>query len=343
MKTKTLDGVFTDQLENVVKEESRVEIMVLRPESFGGEYDKRSWFYVAILWLMSIWAMITNFTQAIFIKIFKRPKGSLKKILWEMGRNPRHVSSLFGDRFSRFNHQAKVEAANWRSLDLFYNYYEKVEPQLNKKAERWLTHFWMKKLENRQAVTNRLKIVVNLLEDVFKKFINEPEIRLISVASGSAQDVIEAMKRCPHLNVKAVLIDLDESAIEASRQKAKDFGLEDRFTFVKGTTSLLEKISQDFRPHVVEMVGFLDYRPNDKAIRLISRIRKCLLPGGYFLTCNIRKNREKILLDWVLLWPMIYRNEKQFARLLTKGGFPSEKIYIFYESFHIHGVAICQK
>ena len=337
-------GTGIDVLDKIqIKEENKVTVVTLEAETFGGEYDKRSWFYIAILWLVSIWAMITNFGQAIFIKMFKTPKESLRKILWEMGRNPRHVSNSFGDRLSKFNHQAKVGAASWRSLDLFYNYYEKVEPQLDGRVERWLTHFWMKKLENRQAVTNRLKIVVNLLEDAFKKFINEPEIRLVSVASGSAQAVIEAMKRCPHLNVKAVLIDIDESAIEASRQKAKEAGLEDSFTFVKGTTSLLEKICQDFRPHIIEMVGFLDYRPDDKAIRLISRIRKCLSPGGYLITCNIRRNREKILLDWVLLWPMIYRNEKQFAGLLTKGGFSPENINIFYEPFRIHEVAVCQK
>ena len=324
--------------------ESKVAIITLEAESFGGEYDKRSWGYVVVLWLMSIGAMITNLSQALFIKLFRKPKDPLMKILWEMGRNPRHVSSFFGDRFSRFNHQAKVGAASWRSLELFYNYYEKVEPELdNNIVERWLTRFWMKKLENRQAVANRLKIVINLLEDAFKKFINEPEIRLVSVASGSAQAVIEAMRRCPHLNVKAVLIDLDESAIEASRQKAREAGLEDRFTFVKGPTSCLEEVCKNFPPHIVEMVGFLDYRPDKKAIQLISRIRKCLLPGGYLLTCNIRKNREKILLDWVLLWPMYYRGQKRLADLLVKGGFPPERINIFYEPFRIHGVAVAQK
>ncbi len=337
-------GTGIDVLDKIqIKEENKVTVVTLEAETFGGEYDKRSWLHIIAFWIASVLAMVTNFAQAILRKLFKNPGSSLRKVIWLMGRDKKHISSLFFDRFSRFNHQAKTEAANCRSLDLFYNYYEKVKPQLNGNVERFFTTFWMQKMENRQAVTNRLKIVVNLLEDAFKKFINEPEIRLVSVASGSAQAVIEAMKRCPHLNVKAVLIDIDESAIEVSRQKAKEAGLEDSFTFVKGTTSLLEKICQDFRPHIIEMVGFLDYRPDDKAIRLISRIRKCLSSGGYLITCNIRRNREKIILDWVLLWPMIYRNEKQFVGLLTKGGFSPENINIFYEPFRIHEVAVCQK
>lgn len=337
-------GIGVETLDQYrIEEEDKVTVVTLEAETFGGEHDKRSWDYIFILWIVSAWAMITNFAQAVFIKLFKKPGNSLRKIIWEMGRNPSHISSSFVDRFSEFNHQAKIGAANWRSLDLFYNYFEKIKPQLDGNFEGWATRYWIEKMENRQAVTNRLKIVINLLEDAFKKFINEPEIRIVSVASGSAQAVIETILRCPHLNIKAVLIDLDESAIEVSRQKAKEAGIEGRFTFLKGTPSLLEKVCQNFQPHIVEMVGFLDYRPEDKAIRLISRIRKCLLPGGYLLTGSIRKNREKIFQDWTLLWPMIYRNEKQLAELLVRGGFSSRLINIFYEPFRIHGIAVCQK
>ncbi len=323
-----------------VGEKKKVAIVVLPAKNFNGEHNKRSHPYIIILWLVSFWAMITNLSQAIYRKM--RTGHSLRRILWEMGRSSDHFSSIFVDRFSEFNHQSKTGAANWRSLDIFYNYHKKIKPKLSG-FDGWITRHWIEKMENRQAVANRLKIVVNLLEDAFKKFINEPEIRLVSIASGSAQAVIEAIERCPNLNIKAVLIDLDESAIEASRQRVKEAGLEERFSFIHGTTKVLEGVCQKFRPHIVEMVGFLDYRPDSKAIKLVSRIRDCLLPGGVFLTCNINKNREKIFLDWVLLWPMIYRNPKRFAGLLAKGGFSPEEMIIFYEPFRIHGVAVCKK
>jgi hypothetical protein len=139
------------------------------------------------------------------------------------------------------------------------------------------------------------------------------------------------------------LIDVDKTAIEKARQEVKKAGLEDRFVFIRGTTRILEEVCQEFRPHIIEMVGFLDYRPKKKAIQLINCIRRCLSPGGFFLTCNIRKNSEKIFLSWVLLWPMIYRSETQFAELLVKGGFSSEKIDVLYEPFKIHGIGVCQK
>lgn len=334
-------GAIIDVMDDVRVEEERLMTVTLRAEDFGGEYNRRSHIYLLILWLVSIWAMITNLTQAFCIKLFEREK-SLSKILWQMGRSENHISSFFFDRFSDINHKAKVGAAGWKALDIFYNYHEKIKPRCNG-FKGWITRYWEEKMENRQAVTNRLKIAVNLLEDAFKKFINEPEIRLVSIASGSAQAVIEAMQRCSHLRIKVILIDIDETAIEKAQQEVKEAGLEDYFDFVLGTASKLEQVCQEFSPHIIEMVGFLDYRPDKKAIQLIEIIRKCLSPNGFFLTCNIRKNREKIFLNWVLLWPMIYRSEKEFAKLLVNGGFQPEKINLFYEPFRIHGIGVCQK
>lgn len=324
-------------------EENGVAITTIGAKKFNGEYNRQNWLYVLILWIVSIWAAVTNIAQALFIKLFKKRKTSLGKIIWEMGRDSKHISSFFIDRFSYFNRQAVINAAGWQSLDIFYNYHEKIEPQLNGGFESWMTRYWIEKIENRQAVSNRLKIVVNLLMRAFVKFVNEPEVRIVSMASGSAQAVIEAMLKSPHLNIKAILIDVDKTALEAAKTMAEKNGLGKRFSFVRGTTKSLEKVCREFRPHIIEMVGFLDYVSKNKAVKLINRIKDCLPKGGIFLTCNINKNREKIFLDWVMLWPMIYRNENQFAELLLQGGFSPESIDILYEPFRIHGIGVCQK
>jgi len=234
-------------------------------------------------------------------------------------------------------------AAGWRSLDLFYNYHEKVKPELNGNFESWLTRHWVGKMENRQAVTNRLKVLVELLVESFLKLSKEPEIRLVSIASGSAQAVLEAIKRCPHLNIRAILIDADPTAIEEAGRMVSSCGLDEKFSIVCNTTKCLEEVCADFQPHIIEMVGFLDYRPKNKAIQLIDQIKSFLPQDGIFLTCNINKNREKIFLDWLLLWPMIYRNEQEFAELLIEGGFSPENIQLIYEPFRIHGIAMCRK
>ncbi|MEZ4617069.1 MAG: hypothetical protein R2867_16395 [Caldilineaceae bacterium] len=68
-----------------------------------------------------------------------------------------------------------------------------------------------------------------------------------------------------------------------------------------------------------------------------------MAPGGTFLTGNIHPNPEKIFLDWVLLWPMIYRTADQLADLLITGDFLPRNIRLYYEPFQIHGIAVCRK
>jgi hypothetical protein len=346
-----LSWPFPDRVSRDTRSVERYEIDVsgtampvdiVSAEIFGGEHTRRSRRYVAFVWAASVWAMVTNLAQALFRKLTTRRSEALRKILWDMGRDPDHVSCLFGDRFSRFNRQAKYCAAGWSALDLFYNYDQKVKPQLSDDLEGWMTRQWIEKCENRQAVTNRLKIVVNLLGEAFAKLSAHDEIRLLSIASGSAQAVIQAMQRFPETPITVLLLDADAGAIAEAKAQVEVAGLGDRFSYVLGTTSVLEQCASDFNPHIIEMVGFLDYRPRLKAISLIARIRALLPDGGVFITSNICHNREKIFLDWILLWPMIYRSDTEFADVLIHAGFVPDLVRILYEPFRIHGIAVCE-
>lgn len=330
------------QYYSIYTDKGALPVQVMHPATFGGEYDRRSSVYVAGTWLVSVLAMITNLSQALARKMING-NNPVTRCLWDMGRDRSHFSSFAVDRFSRFNHQAKYGAAGWRSLDLFYNYHEKIKPQLNGGIESWITRHWIGKFENRQAVTNRLKISINTLVTAIKSFSKEKEIRLLSIASGSAQAVVDAMKKCPEQNVKVVLIDADASALEEAKRLIAEAGMSDRFTFVNDTTKTLDTVAGEFKPHIIEMVGFLDYRPRQQAIALIDRIRMRLPKDGIFITCNIRKNREKMFLDWVLLWPMVYRSEHELADVLIRGGFLPAKTKLIYEPFKIHGIAVCRK
>jgi len=316
---------------------------VVAPEACDGEFARAGWGYAAGVWLVSILAMITNLGEAFVRKLTRRKKMRIAEILWSMGRRERHVSSFFFDRFSRFHHQVKYGAAGWRSLDLFYNYHDKVQPKLGNNLEGWVTRYWMGKLENRQAVTNRLKLATNLLTTAMDELSGEPEIRLLSIASGSAQAVIQAVRRRPDLHVRVLLIDADRTALDAARKLAMGAGVGACFSYRADTTNGLEEACAQFRPHIIEMIDFLDYRTQRKAIALVSRVREQLPAGGVFITGNIHPNREKIFLDWVLLWPMIYRTSEEFAEVIVEAGFEPGRVRLIYEPFKIHGIAVCRK
>jgi len=61
-----------------------------------------------------------------------------------------------------------------------------------------------------------------------------------------------------------------------------------------------------FKPNIVEMIGFMDYRPLKQAIALVKRIYNILPNGGKFLTANMIPNPEQYFMKWVINWSMTY-------------------------------------
>jgi len=325
------------------KFENRDTVVVLDGEKMHSQ--QASFVFSLFIFVTAVLALVTNSIQVVFRKgIFQN---GFRASLWNMGRDANHYSSIFFDVFSNSNHETKVKAASYWALKPCYNFEREVLKGEYNKTGSILEQFFsriMGRTKNRLAVSNRLTLAVDMLVKALHKYSKQEEIRLLSVASGSAQAVIEALSRVPELNVQVVLIDIDKTALAEAHRLCKQYDIDpNRFTLVHGRTSILEEVCKNFQPHIIEMVGFLDYRSREKAIELIGRLQKCLLSGGVLITCNIRNNAEKIFLDWVLLWPMIYRSESEFMKILDQSGFENRNIALVYEPEKIHGIAYCIK
>ena len=304
--------------------DNKIPIKTLDETCFDFEKNKRFYFFrFIIMWLLIIWVWLK--------KIFF---GSKIK-----------TNTFWFDGVSPVCRKIKEGAFSWKALDIIYNY----DFSKTGSFEDKITNFWNQSL-NAQSVRNRLKMVRHYLGEIMDGFSreNQEEIRILSIASGSASGVIETINNLKKLKkekekIKAMLLDLDPAAIEYSKRLAKKAGVLDKMIFVNKSTSFLEEVVKDFRPHIVEMVGFLEYRPYDKAIKLLGKINKILMPGGVLITSQIVSNSEKIFLYTVVNWPMVYRTSHQFSEILIKAGFSSAKCEIMYEPLKIHGLAVCKK
>jgi len=308
----------------------------------NGECNKTGMFYQLTLLFVSCIAMIKN-GFLVFLMITRNEKCRKRGFpytVYKLGRNKKHVSSLFVDGFSKWNAQAKWGATTCDSLELFYHYQERVFPNLGNNFEGFITKWWIGKMENRQAVTNRLKMVIGLLAVEISKQENP---RILSIASGSADAVIAAIKKCPDKDVQVVLIDVNQDSLDAAKKAATEAGIVNCFQFVKTSYARAFTYLKTFKPNIVEMVGFLDYLDDAMATRLFKAIKNGLPASGVFLTCNIIPNKEKIFLDCVLLWNMIYRTVDEMKTLVDDAGFSRGKSEIYLEPLGIHQVAVCRK
>jgi len=298
------------------------EIPVIIDDNPNLRYEKKSCIY----FLMILFMFILTFWVAL-----------KKKVLGQKLK----INTLWFDGISSVCREVKENATGWKALDIIYNY----TPGKDKSAGGRISDLW-NQLKNTMAMRNRLKLVKKELKEVIENLLTEEsEIRLISIASGSAQGVIEIIKEFKKggVLIKAIFLDLNPTAIEYSRRLAEQAEITNQITFINKSARELIEIAKEFNPNIIEVVGFLEYRPKEKAIELMKRIHYLLTPRGVMLTSSISPNLEKLFLYYVVNWPMFYRNLKQFIEIVTEGGFKPEDIKIIYEPLKIQKIAVCRK
>lgn len=232
--------------------------------------------------------------------------------------------------------QIRAGNGSWKALEIIYNMNRYISKNTTK-IGTFLDHFYSNNYDNPKSVRNRLKISKHLLESFIEDFRGE-QLRILCLACGSAQAVIESVAKLPHKDVKVLLVDIDAEALEYARNLAQKHGVLDRFEFQQRNAMMVARIAKDFKPHLVEMLGLLDYIPKELAISLVDRIRKSLEPGGVFITCNIHRNPEIPIVRWILNWEMIYRTKQEIVDIVKGGGF--DHCLLVTEPLGIHSVAV---
>ena len=170
-------------------------------------------------------------------------------------------------------------------------------------------------------------------------------IKLFSLASGSARAVIEVMGKLKKqgIIVEAKLLDLNQGALEKSKEIAIENDVLNSISLCRDKVSNFIEYCDGWRPDIIEMVGFLDYLNDEKALSLFKKIISTMTPGGFFITCNIKDNYERKFITKILNWDMIYRDEIDLAKLMLESGFLPSRCKIIYEPSLIHGLTMGEK
>lgn len=325
MNTKTLDEMLDLELEKEVNSQD-FELVLTRPEEdfkiivdddITLNYETKKNFYLLslpLMWILTIWVM------------FK------KKVL----RLQPKTNSFWFDGLSEECRLIKEGAGSWKALDIICNYQFSVNGAIS--------DFWIG-MVNAQAVRNRKKLAKRELLKAIREYGEKGEVKILSIASGSVQALVETIENAMKdgIKVKAVFTDLDQTAVDNSNKLIKKHGLENFCTAIKCAANSICKITNGEEFHIVEMIGFPDYRPHLKAVRLIERLKTYLLDEGTLLTANIIPNPEMHFLKWVINWDMIYRQPKKLGEIVVEGGFDVEKCLIFVEPLYVHAVIIAKK
>lgn len=271
-----------------------------------------------LMWVLTLWVMLK------------------KKLFGFLGATPQ-VNTMWFDGLVRLDATVKGGVASWRTLDVIYN---PDQHEINS-----IDSFWLG-MVNAQAVRNRLKIVIEEIHQLSLRVAKErgQEVRIFSIACGSAQAVVEVLARLKAEGIiaHALLTDVDESALQYAQGLAVSYGVGGQVSVAQAPASKMYRLAEEFQPNIVEMVGLMDYLPHKQAVQIVKRIHRALgHTGGFFIAANIRNNPERYFVKWVIDWNMVYRSPVEIASVVVEAGFDAFRI--FYEPHKVHGIVVAER
>lgn len=186
------------------------------------------------------------------------------------------------------------------------------------------------------------------------------EIRVLVLACGSAQPTLQAVrdflfgwsshgvsregfKDCG-AKVRVQLVDRSEASLRQAVRLAQHLGISEFVEVEVQDLGTFMSSQPDGSYHIVEMVGFLDYRGEGSFVRYCKEIRRLLCHGGFMIVAQIAPSRFWWVVSTVVNWPgLIRRTPDEIAFLIQSAGWRPGEFELVPEPEEIHYLVVGQR
>ncbi|MDD5557515.1 MAG: class I SAM-dependent methyltransferase family protein [bacterium] len=171
------------------------------------------------------------------------------------------------------------------------------------------------------SARNRRRMAVRSIGKLIERYSTGGDVHIVGIGTGPGFNVLEAMVDAKTDRVFAYCIDEDTDAFSFGEKLAERMGLRGRVRYIAGNAINLEHLL-DVVPHIVKMVGILEYLTDDQ-VRALLRVSHRALPRGGSVLVNsmISSHGVDRYLRRVFNWHLNYRSPEAIMRLFEESGF----------------------
>jgi len=221
------------------------------------------------------------------------------------------VQYLKGSK-SLLAHESILRPGGWRAMRLCYENApprDMVDKRILKDAVLTL------------SARNRRRMAVRAIGDLIRKYSPHGDVHIVGIGTGPGFNVLEAMVDAATDRVFAYCIDEDSDAFAFGERLADELGLGGRVRYIAGNAVNLERLL-DVVPHIVKMVGILEYLSDDQ-VRDLLRTSHRMLPAGGSILVNSMMDSHGVdrYLRRIFNWHLNYRSPRKILRLFEECGF----------------------
>lgn len=227
--------------------------------------------------------------------------------------------------------ESLLRPGGWRSMELVY---------ANAGPVDWFDYQALKLNPVSIAARNRRRYVTFKLRSLIEECAAESgTVRIAGVGSGPGLHVQQAIADTDvdAARIEALLIDLDDSAFDFGRARARELGIERSVRFVKGDARKLNDVLARLRPQIVKLIGLIEYLSDDEVCGLLRSLHACMPVGGTVLTHGlVDAHNTGPFLERAFGLRHVQRDENQVRALLHGAGF--QPVGCFVEPLGIYPI-----
>lgn len=197
------------------------------------------------------------------------------------------------------------------------------------------------------AVRNRRHLVSSLIGEALARN-GQAVTRITSLACGPAQELFDVYDSLDDPScLRCSLIDVDLQALafvmdKATRRKVNRYieAFNQNLLYLASGRQKINLPQQD----LMYSIGLIDYFADNFVVQLLNFIHDQLKPGGSVVLGNFHPgNPNKAMMDHVLEWKLIHRDEADMNRLFEQSKFQKAADVILFEEEGINLFAQCFK
>ena len=172
-------------------------------------------------------------------------------------------------------------------------------------------------------------------------------VNIMNLACGLSRELFDLLAVCEYSSqINALCIDIDSEALQSAAQHIYGDTYHTRIRFMCENVIkwALGKAKHDIDfQDIIYSSGLCDYLDNRLMLRLIDRCYHQLNEGGVLIFGNFTPmNPDRPIMDNILYWRLIHRNETQMRQLFADSAF-RENVEIITEEEGVNLFAIAFK
>ena len=253
---------------------------------------------------------------------------------------PYYMRSRFAERTY---YKPRGYAGDFLMMEMIYQNHPDGDGKIGKLVDSWCLNS-----ASAKAVRGRRRLLAELLEsNVASRQNNGNPVRIMNLACGSNRELFDFIGRFDKTEaIEALCVDADLQALEYTNTKVNVFPHRAAIRLMNDNVvkwSLGSTRHQYEKFDIIYSAGLTDYLDRRLFLAIVSRCYEHLKPGGVLIIGNFSHvNPNKVFMDRILNWKLIYRNEAELAQLFAESPF-GKQLHIRSEEQGVNLFAIATK